>query len=226
MMLTAGGQGAEGAGWTSRESEPAGGLAAAGPGPFAVPDAFTALGLPRRFDLSPAEIQHAYVAASVPAHPDRAEAGAPASAVELVAARLNAAKRTLEDPERRAVALLALLDGAGAASDRSLPEGFLMTMMELREAAEASAARGGAGDRTPDVIAMDALLNRAGALRAGHVTRVAGLFASLLGPGGAGVEGDQATRRGLLSDLRRELNAWRYIERMLDQLDAPQEGPV
>lgn len=116
-------------------------------------------------------------------------------------AELNAAKVALMDAETRANLLLHRLGGPSKEVSRDLPPGFLMSMMEAREELEAaSAARDAAGVEKWRVWAEGA--------RDGHVARVGALFASL------GPKPDGAA----LSAVRRELNAWRYIERMLEQI--------
>ena len=83
------------------------------------------MGLARRFDITAAEIRRAYLQRAAAVHPDLAgdDAGEAAAA-------LNRAKMVLENPERRANALLALLGGPAKEQDKSLPPGFLMEMMD------------------------------------------------------------------------------------------------
>ena len=142
-------------------------------------------------------MQRAYLARSAEIHPDRA-----GEASEQQAAELNDAKRTLEDPERRAGALLARLGGPSKEADRSLPDGFLMEMMELREAAEAAGS-------SADPAEVERWVNDAERRRKRHIESIGRAFAAI----GATPTGDQ------LRAIRRELNAWRYIERMIEQLD-------
>lgn len=118
------------------------------------------------------------------------------------AASLTAARATLADPEQRAVALLAALGGPSASADRSLPDGFLMEMMELREQVESELEAGGPGAR-------DRWAGLAEARRRAHIGRVGAMFAAL---------GDPASPNEL-GAIRRELNAWRYTERLIEQLD-------
>lgn len=160
-----------------------------GSGPYAT------LGLPRRFALHDAEIQRAYLAAAASVHPDLASGDPEAPAR---AAALNAARDTLADPERRATALLHLLGGPSAAEDKSLPDGFLIDMLEVREQVEAS--RG-------DAEATARWERWADEQRDAFIQRVAALF--------EGAANDPARRAA----IRRELNAWRYIERLIEQLD-------
>lgn len=172
-------------------------------------DAFDVLGLPPRFGLSAEEVRVAWLARSASMHPDRAVSGAGASQdADRVAAALNDARRTLDDPERRAEALLARLGGPaviGEAERRRIPPAVLMEYMEARETLETAKSTG-------DVAGVDAMRRWASGKRAGHITAAAALFdraASL-----------PEDRRGeALSAIRAELNAWRYAERMLEQID-------
>lgn len=158
-------------------------------------DPFKILGLPPRFDLTPAEIQRAFLARSATLHPDRSTGD------EALAAELNHARQTLADPEARARALLARAGGTED-TDRSLPDGFLLTMMDARERLEAAQVEG-------DAAAVRAWLAWAEEQRGRHVGRVGGLLSEEPVPAGA---------------VRRELNAWRYIERMIEQIEAGPSG--
>jgi molecular chaperone HscB len=155
-------------------------------------DAFETLGLPARFDLDAEMIQRAYLAGSGAVHGDEAES-----------ARLNAARITLEDPEKRALLLLTRLSGPGKEADRSLPDGFLMEMMEVRERIEADRGDPGAMDRWEDW---------GEAKRQGHIAAAGKLFEQAR-------EERPTPGPQVLAAIRRELNAWRYIERMLEQLN-------
>lgn len=179
-------------------------------------DAFALLGLPRRFDLTPAQVQQAYLAASVSAHPDRAGASTHEQAhAHARAAQLNAAKQALEDPERRANLLLNLIGGPAPEADRSLPAGFLLEMMALRDDVEAAKASG-------DHAAINHQIELATARRAAILTSVAALFRHAQthlhlqthSPAAADAPDAQS-----LKSIRTNLNALRYIERLIEQLD-------
>ncbi|MEZ6243561.1 MAG: DnaJ domain-containing protein [Phycisphaerales bacterium] len=172
-------------------------------------DPFDALGLPPGFDTDPADVERAYLARAAAIHPDLA---APDPLVQADAARrsarLNAARETLLDPERRAVALLARLGGAPAADDRALPDGFLMEMMQTRVQIEEEL------DEDADA-ARPRWLSWASDRRRERIDRVRDLFLARA----------QAPDPAILADIRRELNAWRYIERLVEQLD-PDHAPA
>lgn len=161
-----------------------------------VADPFTLLGLPRRFEVDVTALRHAWLAGSARLHPDRP--GAPHDAAQQLA-ELNEAKATLEDPERRANRLLALLGGATKEQDKSLPASFLAEMLETREQMEAEIeAEGDAARRRWEQWGAER--------RAGHIARVTKLFA-------------RPADAAILKSIRCELNAWRYIERLLEQID-------
>ncbi|MFO0376674.1 MAG: iron-sulfur cluster co-chaperone HscB C-terminal domain-containing protein [bacterium] len=166
-------------------------------------DPFALLGLPARFSLPAADVQRVYL------EKVRALGGADD---EPRAAALNTAKSRLMDPEQRALALLARIQPAPAAgappdsaADRALPEGFLMTMMETREQLDAAQQ---AGDRA----AIDAWLTWAESQRAGHMSAVAELLSRCT------FDPPTPASPLTLRILRTELNAWRYIERMIAQI--------
>jgi curved DNA-binding protein CbpA len=171
-------------------------------------DPFSVLGLRQRFDLDPAEVERAFLQRVAATHPDHAAddpLGPDQGDAEVAVARLSNARETLLDAERRAVALLALLGGEDASADRSLPIGFLQEILEVREAMEADLASEG-DEARPRWRAW------AVARRDGHVATLQGWFRSPSPP---------------LADIRRELNAWRYVERMMEQLDAGRgRGPA
>lgn len=167
-------------------------------------DPFSLLGVPARFDLTPESIRRAYLARVAAVHPDHAaEEGATPNAAEL-----NAAMKSLLDPEARAAALLARLGGPSKEENRTLPDGFLMDMMAWRESIDEAMA---AGNRR----AVAAALAEAGKRRDGHIATATTLFESV----------STAPSPAQLTFLRRELNAWRYIERLIEQVSATQ-SPV
>jgi molecular chaperone HscB len=159
-------------------------------------DPFAVLGLPARYDIDPAEVERAYLARAAQLHPDLAGDD---EDVAVLAAGLNRAKRVLLNDELRADVLLRGLGGPAKEQDKSLPPGFLMEMMELREAVETAMASGSEGER--------AEWQHWAAEQRDHYRRVVGgLFALGTGPEN-------------LKAIRVQLNAWRYIERLIEQLD-------
>jgi molecular chaperone HscB len=166
--------------------------------PLMTADPFDILGVPPRFDLSPSALERAYLTRSAALHPDASQG----PEADHDAAVLNQAKQALEDPERRAEALLARLGGPAKDADRSLPPDFLPEIMEVRESAEAARdAR--------DTAQLAKWDSWAQAKRDGYTQSVARRFAALP-PSPAPAD---------LRAIRTDLNAWRYIERMIEQLD-------
>lgn len=164
-----------------------------------VPDPFDMLGLAPRFDLMPDQVERAYLARAAKVHPDLVGRGEEA---ERQAAELAAARATLDDPESRANALLARLGGPSKEADRSLPAGFLATIMELREQVEEAMASG-------DPVERKRQQGFAQERRREYMERVGGLFQAY----------ETSHDSAVLASIRRELNAWRYIERLIEQLD-------
>lgn len=151
-------------------------------------DPFAILGLPRRFDVSDAVIRRSFLAKARSTHPD-------AGGDQDVGAELTKARDTLLNPETRADALLLLLGGPAKDAEKSLPPGFLLEIMETREALDAALA----SKSTPELERLKAW---ALSERQNYMQTVSAAFAA-----------------GDLKNLRTTLNAWRYIERMLEQMD-------
>jgi curved DNA-binding protein CbpA len=162
-------------------------------------DPFDLLGLPHDFDLDPARLARAYLTLAARLHPDVARDD-PGSAA--LAAAANKAKAILDDPERRANALLQRLGGPAKDADRALPDGFLMEILETREQIESAAA-------SPDRAQIDHWRRWAADQRSRYIARASGLFRQHT------AAPDSATLRV----IRQELNAWRYIERLIEQLE-------
>jgi DnaJ-domain-containing protein 1 len=163
-------------------------------------DPFDLLGLPARFELEPAELERHYLA--------RASAltlapggDTPESAGGWAA--LNDARTALADPETRANLLLARRGGPRPDQEKSLPPDFLAEMMEVRESVEAALAGG-----APEEI--ERWRSWARHRRRDIISDLAQAFTLLPPVAGAGA----------LKDIRVKLNAWRYVERLVEQLEA------
>jgi molecular chaperone HscB len=161
-------------------------------------DPFDLLGLHPRYDLDGAALQRSYLMRAAAVHPDLAGG----EDADRSAAALNKAKLILENPEKRAEALLMRFGGPGKSDDKSLPAGFLMSIMETREAVEEALVSKDPAQRAQwEAWAQEQ--------RGEYQRRVASLFAAV------GNSREAATLRA----IRHELNAWRYIERLIEQLD-------
>lgn len=175
-------------------------------------DHFAVLGLERRYDLARATVDDRQRELSRLVHPDRY---ATASAAErrsslLWATAVNDAATALRDPVRRAEYLLKLsgLDvGDEQGSQRRVDPGFLMEMLELREALQA--ARGRRDDARVQTLAGDIQRQRE-ALLGG----IAAGFAAL----------GNAPAPAALAALGRQLGVMRYYDRFLDEVAAYEES--
>lgn len=170
---------------------------------MATNDPFDTLGLTPSFDLTPARIEGAYLQRAAASHPDLAgnseDSGADSAA-------LNHAKAILLDPESRAHALLARLEGDHPPDERArkaLPDGFLMEIMTIRQDIEADLAG-------PDAEAKRTEWEAWGERRREESI---GLVAELFEQAGEDPDPER------LRSIRTQLNAWRYVERLLEQLD-------
>ncbi|HLO40848.1 MAG TPA: iron-sulfur cluster co-chaperone HscB C-terminal domain-containing protein [Phycisphaerales bacterium] len=157
---------------------------------------FQILGLREHMELAADEIERAALVRSAQLQP---AIGSGDVEAEASLAAVNDARRVLANPETRATALLLLRGGPAASADKSLPPGFLMEMMEIREGIDEVA-------QSRDEQGLRKWRAWAGEQRAAYAHRVAELF-----------------RRPVSTEssaaIRRELNAWRYIERLIEQLD-------
>jgi molecular chaperone HscB len=163
-------------------------------------DAFDLLGLEPAYTVDAAALRRAFLRRAAGMHPDHH--GEEESSEEATAA-LTAAREVLADPLSRAEVLLARLGGPGKETEKSLPEGFLMYIMGVREEVEADLEADPEGARawwTAWALAR----------REENERLVAGLFEKHAQGGGVAA----------LPEVRRALNAWRYIERLIEQLSA------
>ena len=174
----------------------------------AVTDYFSLLDLPRRFDIDPAELQRRFLALNRHTHPDF-HAGESAEVQDLslrLSAAINDAYRTLKDPAERGAYLLELLGGKSSADDKSVPDGFLGTMMMMQE--ELADAKGAGNHaelaRLRNVLRTqhDGLLRRITTFFKEHAESVA----------------CEAVRMDLLTEIRKQLNAVSYVKKLLSQL--------
>lgn len=170
-------------------------------------DHFSLLGLPRTYDLDPDELRRKYLALSRHAHPDYhvGESGEVQTLHLQVSAALNEAYRTLKDPASRASSLLELMGGKSLAEDKSVPEGFLETMMMMQE--EVNEAR-----EDDDRAELDRLRGVLRDQRDGLVRRVSELFGQY-----RQALTCNAVTNDLLDELRKKVNAISYVTKLLAQ---------
>ena len=174
----------------------------------AVTDHFSLLGLPRQFDIDLAQLQQKFVALSRHAHPDFH--GGESPEVQQLSLRIssavNDAYRTLKDPAARASYLLELLGGKSSAVDKSVPDGFLATMMMMQEElAEAKALNNQA-----ELARLKAVLQTQ---QEGLFKRITKLFNEH-----QDAVSCQAVVTDILDEIRKHVNAISYVKKMLSQL--------
>ncbi|MBO6514498.1 MAG: hypothetical protein JJ974_11085 [Phycisphaerales bacterium] len=162
---------------------------------------FEILGISPSFSMTPDEVQRAYLAKLSAAHPDLAASG---TLDPVDPATLNTARDTLLDDEARASLMLEILNGPSA-SDHTLPDGYLMEMMELRTQIEEEL------EENPDE-ARPRWQAWADSRARDTVKEISALFESI-----ESASPDQAEGIKLL--IRTQLNAWRYTNRLIEQLD-------
>lgn len=167
---------------------------------------FDRLGLPARFDIAPKEIERAYLAWSRELHPDYFQTRSPdeqALSLKLSAA-LNDAYATLSNPFRRAEYLLHLLGGPNASEHRSMPEGFLETVLDLRMEIEEAKDEG----RLDDQQALHARLQQK---RTEAMGDVAASFRSM-----ETAETGPTTEE--LASIRERLNTVKYYDGLIREM--------
>ena len=173
-----------------------------------VADYFTMFGLPRRFDLDLEVLRGKFLSVSRNVHPDYhvADSQESQSLSLQISAAVNDAYRTLSDPPSRAAYLLELLGGKSSADDKSVPDGFLETMMMMQEEL-ADAKTAGVQpelDRLREVLTTQ---------HEGLMRRISGLFEDY-----QQAVSCEAVRNDLLREIRQQLNAVSYVKKLLSQL--------
>ena len=162
---------------------------------------FQILGIEPGFSISPDQIQRAYLQRLASTHPDL---GIIEDTNALDPAALNHARDALLDDESRANLLLELVDGPSP-KDTTLPEGFLMEMMQLRTQIEEEL------EENPDV-ARPHWQQWANDRRTQTIEEISTLFELL------NTE-PESQHEQIKQTIRTILNAWRYTERLIEQLD-------
>lgn len=164
-------------------------------------DPFEILRMEPRFEIDPDDVRRRVVRLAARLHPDRAPDPVTAADQARELARVNEAATELLDDIVRAELLLSRLGGPGPSDDRTLPEGFLESMLSTRMDLEEAVASG-------DEDGRGRLADWA---RAEWDERRAAVAAIL--------DREDASNPDDLVLVRRELNRWRYSQRMLEQLD-------
>ncbi len=169
-------------------------------------DFFSLLGLPVVFDIDPAELRRRYLNLSRHAHPDfHVHDSQEVQSLHLqVSSSLNEAYQTLLDPASRAAYLLERLGGKSSADDKSVPDGFLGTMMMMQEEVHEAVDAGQAEEllRLREVLQtqLEGLVRRIGELFQQHQEAVI----------------CQAVTTDILNEIRKQVNAVSYVKKLLD----------
>jgi molecular chaperone HscB len=175
-------------------------------------DPFELFGLPQSFALELPALRKRLIRFSRWMHPDYfgSRTGPAGEALRLQAekntAQLNRAYELLSDDFERASWMLERAGGPGESEERAMPQAFLMEVLEWNEALEA-AREAGAG--SSERAALDALAATLAEQRSQTLDRVG----QLLAPG-------NRRERDDLVRIRRELNAVRYLEKTLTEIES------
>lgn len=176
---------------------------------------FDRLGLPKRYEVDPRELDRKYLAWSRELHPDyfQTKSATEQSASLSLSASLNDAYATLKDPFRRAEYLLHLLGGPTASENREMPGGFLEHVLELRMEIE---------ERSEDCAGNEegaaSLRRRIEAERRQAMSAAAARFAEIE----ANADGPDPVQ---LSSIRESLNTVKYYDGLLRELESGRGDP-
>jgi len=171
-------------------------------------DPFATFGLERAWSVDADDLSKRLLRFGRLVHPDYyAAAGEAARALaERNTASLNEAHELLENDFRRADWLVRALGGPTESDERQMPQAFLMEVLEWNETLDE--ARGAAAG-TAEHDALAELGTTLDDERADAMQRIGNLLTPLPDAGA-----------GTLAELRRELNAVRYLDRALRELKA------
>ena len=193
-------------------------------------DPFRILGLPRQFDLTPAEVTTAHLRAVSRLHPDRATDEVQRVQMVQEAAAVGAAKQRVAHDLTRAEELLKLLGARSFLSAPLAPE-YLMETMEWRDAIEDACSHGDGAGRAELTVRIrqrraEELATLAGAFRVAMPLAERGLSehssSQSAMPATPDIHGTPAVMssdlRTALQDAAAALVRLRYLDRMLDRL--------
>ncbi len=170
------------------------------------PNPYAAFGLEPTFAVDQAALRKKQLQLTRLVHPDFFGGADPAlrDMAEHNTAELNRAFELLSDDARRADWLVTSLGGPNQEQERQMPQEFLMEVLEWNEALEEARPSGAHSEERKRLMPLrDELRER----RAGLLGRVAEALTPLPAPGAPN-----------LRDVRRMLNAVRYIDRALKEI--------
>ena len=169
-------------------------------------DHFKVMGLPRSFEIDSAELENLYQRLTLEMHPDYfVEAPEKQKHLsEKSSVMLNAAYSTLREPSSRAKYLLPLLDREKSLKTDALPERFLQEMFTFQESLDEMLE---SGDQSALCKMNEDLQNR-------H-TFIESNYADLFKKFETSPENHE-----ILQLLQTQLNAERYLRRLLDRINS------
>ncbi len=169
------------------------------------PTPFEVLGLEPAYHVDARELRRRFLRFSRLTHPDYFAGRPEESTAEHNTALLNQAHRQLADDTTRADWLVQSLGGPDEREERSMPQTFLMEVMEWNETLDdARAAAPGSAEREALAPLLDELAQR----RTTALEAIAALLEPLPRSGAPA-----------LKEARQQLNAIRYLDRALQQLE-------
>lgn len=170
-------------------------------------DPFSILGLAPGWNLDLKDLQRRLVRFSRLVHPDffASEAASIRDLAGAHSARLNEAYAQLRDPARRADWLVSHCGGPAADQERSMPQAFLLQVLEWNESLE-SLRELSASQRAEPWNTLQSQLSQQ---RSAILLRLGQLLEPLPNPG-----------HDNFTQARRELNSLAYVERALAELEA------
>ncbi len=164
------------------------------------PTHFDRLGLPGRFRVDADALERNYLARSREVHPDHA-----GDAALEASAALNEAYAVVRDPFRRADYLIATRGGPSAADLKQSPPEFLEVMLDLRMEIE--------GAKADPAARVE--MERALTARRNDLVAEAGKYLDLHDE----LQADNPARGELLAKARQALNACKYVQGLLRDLE-------
>ncbi|HAI13863.1 MAG TPA: Fe-S protein assembly co-chaperone HscB [Phycisphaerales bacterium] len=167
------------------------------------PNPFELLSVPMQFDVDAKALHRAFVQQSAANHPDRFLDPLDQADAADKSAAINKAYLILKNPFDRAAAMIALLADTPIADSKQLPAGLLMEMMEIREELEDAQA-------SKNQAELHRLKQWANEQESQYLQTIAEALneAATL---------PASDRSDLLNKATEQLNALRYIQRMLEE---------
>ena len=169
-------------------------------------DHFEVMGLPHCFQIGSEELENLYLRLTLGMHPDFFGAASEEQKrlSEKSSVMLNAAYSTLSEPASRARYLLSLFSNGNILQTDELPEGFLKNMFTFQESLDEILE---SGDQSALCKMNEDLQNRYNFIESNY----AALFKKLE---------TSPENTEILQQLQTQLNAERYLRRLLDRINS------